>query len=107
MNRIIDLKYACIGFVIAGVIGVILATFTELSFWAVFGLVVFSMMVNGFLAEYEVNLPGGFNYPMSPEEIEIEHVKRRKWLLPLRIAIWGIFVVLLIWLAWMFRSNGV
>ncbi len=107
MNKITDLKYAFIGFVIAGVIGVILATFTELSFWAVLGLVVFSMMVNGFLAQYEDSLPGGLNNLIPPEETKIENVKRRKRLLPLRVAIWGIFVVLLIWLAWMYRSNGV
>ena len=50
--------------------------FADLPFWLAFGLAVFGMVVNGLLAEYEENLPGGFNNPMSPEEIKVANEKR-------------------------------
>ncbi len=107
MNKIIDLKYAITGLAIAGVVAFIFTLFIEIPFWLVFGVVVFSMVVNGVIAEYEDNRPGGFNNPMSTEEIEAENKKRKRKLRPLRIAVWCIFIVLLMWLTWIYHNKSI
>jgi hypothetical protein len=84
---------------IAVIIGALISWFSSLPFWASFAIVVVAMVLNGVLAEYEDNLPGGFNNPMSEDEIKIENEKRKKRLLPIRIVIWSVFVSILIWLA--------
>ncbi len=101
MKKIIDLKYTVIGLVMAGVIGYLFSLFTKLSFWFAFGLVVLSMVANGLLAGYEDNLPGGFNNPMTDAEIQAEKIKRRKKLLPYRIAFWFIFILVVSIFAWL------
>jgi hypothetical protein len=104
MKKIVDLKYTIRGLGIACVIGYILASLTRLPFWVAFSTVVFSMVVNGLIAEYEDNLPGGFNKPMSQEEIQLEKAKRRKRLFPYRLAFWIIFPVMMAFLAWRLSS---
>jgi hypothetical protein len=101
MKKIIDLKYTVIGLVVAGVIGYLFSLFAKLSFWLAFGLVVLSMVVNGLLAEYEDNLPGGFNNPMSDAEIQAEKIRRRKKLLPYRITFWFIFILVVSFFTWL------
>jgi hypothetical protein len=105
MKKNVALKYSVTGLVIAGVIGYILASFTELSFWLAFSLVIFGMVVNGLLLEYEDNLPGGFNNPMSQEEIKVEKAKRRKKLFSYRVAFWVIFIVAMVLLVRMLSSK--
>ena len=104
MNKVIDLKYTIIGLSIAALIGYLLSLFTELSFWLAFGIVAFAMIANGMLAEYEDNLPGGFNNPMPGDEIEAEKVKSRKKQFPLRLAFWVFFIALATILIWVLSS---
>ena len=52
-----------IGLSIAAAVGLVVKWLFGLPFWAAFGLAVFGMVVNGFLAEWEDNQPGGFNNP--------------------------------------------
>ena len=99
--KTIDLKYTVAGLVIAGAIGYLFSLITKLSFWFAFGLAVFSMVVNGLLAEYEDNLPGGFNNPMTDTEIQAEKIRRRKKLLPYRITFWIIFILAVSFFAWL------
>lgn len=66
-----------------------------------------AMFVNGIIAEYEDNLPGGFNNPMSPEEIKAENAKRRKNLFPLRAAIWLVFSMLVLGFVWAYIRSTV
>jgi len=104
MKKIVDLKYTLRGLVIACGIGYILASFTPLPFWVAFSVVVFSMVINGIIADYEDNLPGGFNKPMSQEEIQLEKARRRKRLFPYRLTFWIIFIVTMAFLVWRLSS---
>ena len=92
---------------IAGIIGALVSWFSSLSFWASFAIVVVAMVLNGILAGYEDNLPGGFNNPMSEDERKFEKEKRKKRLLPIRIGIRVVFVLILIWLLWMYFNKSV
>jgi cytoskeletal protein RodZ len=65
------------------------------------------MILNGILAEYEDNLPGGFNNPMSEDEIKIETERRKRRLLLVRIGIWVVFIAILTILAWLYWNRGV
>jgi len=69
--------------------------------------VVVAMVLNRLLAEYEDNLPGGFNNPMSEDEIKIENERRKRRLLPIRIGIWVVFGLIIIWFAWLYYKKGV
>lgn len=71
----INLKYTAGGLAIAVIIGSLISWFSDLPFWASFAIVVVAMVLNGVLAEYEDNLPGGFNNLMSEDEIKIEKEK--------------------------------
>jgi len=81
--------------------------FSDLPFWASFIIVVVAMALNGILAEYEDNLPGGFNNPMSEDEIKIETERRKRKLLPIRIGIWVVFIAILSVFAWLYWNKGV
>jgi hypothetical protein len=107
MLKQLDLKYTAAGFVIAAIIGALIYWFSGLPFWVSFTIVVVALLLNGILAEYEDNLPGGFNNPMSENEIKAEKQKRKKRLLPIRLAIWGVFIGILIGLVWLYLSKGV
>ena len=106
LNRI-DLKYTAVGLTIAAIIGALISMFSDLPFWASFIIVVVAMALNGILAEYEDNLPGGFNNPMSEDEIKIETERRKRKLLPIRIGIWVVFIAILSVFAWLYRNKGV
>jgi ribose/xylose/arabinose/galactoside ABC-type transport system permease subunit len=107
MIKRLDLKYTAVGLAIAVIIGALISWFSSLPFWASFAIVVVSMVLNGVLAEYEDNRPGGFNNPMSGDQIKIENDKRKKRLLPIRILIWGVFVFILTWLVWLYTNRSV
>ena len=107
MSKRLDLKYTMVGLAIAGLIGALIFLFSSLPFWVSFAIVVVAMVLNGILAEYEDNLSGGFNNPMSDDEIKIENGRRKKRLLPLRIGIWVVFISILIWFAWLYTNKGV
>ena len=106
LNRI-DLKYTAVGLTIAAIIGALISMFSDLPFWASFIIVVVAMALNGILAEYEDNLPGGFNNPMSEDEIKIETERRKRKLLPIRIGIWVVFIAILSVFAWLYWNKGV
>ena len=74
---------------------------------AAFIIILVAMVLNGLVAAFEDNLPGGFNNPMALEEKEIELKKRKKKYLPARITVWAIFVALLLWMLLMYVSNGI
>lgn len=105
MKYPINFKYTLLGLGIAATIGFIISAFSNLPFWAAFIIVAVAMFLNGLLAEYEDNLPGGFNNPMSKEEIKFQNKKRNKKLLPYRIAIWGALALILIWLLWIYATK--
>ena len=106
LNRI-DLKYTAVGLTIAAIISALISTVSDLLFWASFIIVVVAMMLNGILAEYEDNLPGGFNNPMSEDKIKIETERRKRKLLPIRIGIWVVFIAILSAFAWLYWKKGV
>ncbi len=105
MKYLTNLKYTLLGLGIAAAIGLIISPLSNLPFWAAFIIVVVAMFLNSLLAEYEDNLPGGFNNPMSQEEIEFEKKKRNKKLLPYRIALYGALALILIWLVWLYATK--
>jgi NAD/NADP transhydrogenase alpha subunit len=105
MKYSIDPKYTLFGLGIAAAIGFIISALSNLPFWAATIIVAVAMFLNGLLAQYEDNLPGGFNNPMSQEEIKREKKKRNKKLLPYRIAIWGALALILIWLLWIYATK--
>lgn len=105
LNRI-DLKYTAVGLTIAAIISALISTFSDLPFWASFIIVVVAMMLNGILAEYEDNLPGGFNNPMSEDEIKIETERRKRKLLPIRIGIWVVFIAILSVFTWLYWNKS-
>ncbi|MCP3875794.1 MAG: hypothetical protein GY699_21905 [Desulfobacteraceae bacterium] len=99
-----NLKYSLVGWAIAAGIGFGISAVSSLPFWAAFIIVAISMHINSLIAEYEDNLPSGFNNPMSEKEIKVETQKRieqqNKKLLPYRITFWGTFILILICLVW-------
>jgi hypothetical protein len=107
MNKRFNIKYITIGLAIAAIIGALTSWISGLPFWASFAIVLFAMILNGVLAEHEDNLPGGFNNPMSKDEIEIENKKRRKRLLPFRIGCGSILLLVLLWLTWLYLNRKV
>ena len=106
MNKIFDLKYTVAALAIAGIIGAVVSWFSSLSFWASFAIVLVAMVFNGILAVYEDNRPGGFNNPMSEDEIKIEKEKRKKRLLPYRIGLWVVITLILIWFVWLYFNKN-
>ena len=105
MKYPINLKYTLFGLGIAAAIGFIISALSNLPFWAATIIVAVAMFLNGLLAEYEDNLPGGFNNPMSEGEIRFEKEKRNKKLLPYRIAMWGVLALILIWLLCIYATK--
>jgi hypothetical protein len=61
--RRFDLKLAAISLSICAVIALIVSRFSRLPFVAVFLIVVGAMLLNGLIATYEDDMPGGFNNP--------------------------------------------
>lgn len=68
MNKLIDWKAFLIGVSIAGLIALLVMKFIGLNFWITFILVAFAMFINGLIAEWEDNRPGGFNNPSSAKK---------------------------------------
>jgi hypothetical protein len=54
-----------VGFGIAALAALAFSTFTGLPFWAGLGIAVVALLINGWLAEWEDNQPGGFNNPKN------------------------------------------
>ena len=106
MNRIINIKYLLISLSIALVAGYIFSSLTNMSFLASFIIVALSLMLNGLVSEYEDNLPGGFSNPLTEEELIIERAKRKKKALPVRIVVWGVFILIIIWFIWLYATQS-
>jgi hypothetical protein len=107
MIKRLDLKYSAIGLAIAATIGALVSWLSSLPFWASFTIVIIAMILNGILAEYEDNLPGGFNNPMPDDEIKAEIQRRKKRFLPIRLGIWATFIIILIGFAWLYWNKSV
>jgi hypothetical protein len=107
MKKIIDIKYTIIGLSIAGIVGYIISLVSGISFWAAFIIVAVAMFLNGLVAEYEDNLPNGFNNPMSEEQIRIENIKRKRKLLPIRILTWIVFASIVGLFVWAYVNKSV
>ena len=58
-----QLRPFLVGVGIAALAALALSTFSGLSFWACLGIAVMPLLVNGWLADWEDNQPGGFNNP--------------------------------------------
>lgn len=107
MIKRLDLKYTAIGLAIAAIIGALISWLSSLPFWASFTIVVVAMMLNGILAEYEDNLPGGLNNPVSKDEIKYETQKKNKKYFLIRIGIWVVFIAIIIGFVWLYWNKGV
>lgn len=57
-----NLKYFFIAIAVNAVIAGVISYFADIPFFAIFALCVVAMFLNGLLAEFEDNRPGGFNY---------------------------------------------
>lgn len=106
MNRILDLKYTIAVLAVAGIIGALLWWFSSLPFWASLAIVVAAIVLNGILAVFEDDLPGGFNNPMSEYEKKIAKEERMKRFLGVRIGIWVVIVLFLIWFVWLYFNKS-
>ena len=107
MIKRLDPKYTAIGLMIAAIIGALITWLSKLPFWASFMIVVVAMVLNGILAEYEDNLPGGFNNPMPEDEIRAVTQRKNKSYFTIRIGVWAIFILILIGFAWLYWNKGV
>ncbi len=58
-----DIRAFVIGVSIALLISGLISFFFHCPIWMTFFMVIFSMVINGFIAEWEDNQPGGFNNP--------------------------------------------
>ena len=56
-------KYLFANLAISAAIAGIFAFFTDTSFWMLWPIAIVAMVINGYLAEWEDNQPGGFNNP--------------------------------------------
>lgn len=63
LKRMIDIRAFVLGISIACLISGLITFFFHCPFWMTFFLVVFAMVINGIIAEWEDNQPGGFNNP--------------------------------------------
>lgn len=106
MTKQLNLKHTAVGLTIAAIIGTLISWLSGLPFWASFMIASVAMILNGILAEYEDNLPGGFNNPMSKDEIKTEKQRRKKCFLPIRIGIRAILIVIFIGLVWLYLNKG-
>jgi hypothetical protein len=52
---------------VAGLIAFSISYLTSLSFLGIFGITVVAIIVNGFIAKKEDELPGGFNSPSEKD----------------------------------------
>ena len=104
MNRRINIKYFLMSLSIALVAAYVFASLTSISFLVSFIIVAMSLLLNGLISHYEDNLPGGFSSPLTKDELIIESAKRKKKILPVRVVIWGSFILMLIWFIWLYPS---
>ena len=63
MKRFFDWWIGLASLAIAGIIGLAVHRLIGLPFWIAFLLAPIGMILNGLLAEWEDNRPGGFNNP--------------------------------------------
>ena len=63
LNGLIDIKAFFIGLTVAMAASAVGSFFFRIPFWIMVPLVLFSMIVNSFIAEWEDNQPGGLNNP--------------------------------------------
>ena len=60
-------KIFMLSVVIAALVSFGLTKIININFLVAFGIVIFSMLINGWIADKEDNFPGGFNNP-TPEQ---------------------------------------
>ena len=58
-----QLRPFLVGLGIVALAALALSTFSRLPFWACLGIAAVALLINGWLAEWEDNQPGGFNNP--------------------------------------------
>ena len=63
MKKFIHWPTFIISISIVAAISAAVCHFTKLGFWPVFGITVVALLINGFVATIEDDLPGGFNNP--------------------------------------------
>ena len=66
MPRFFDWKGFVGGMAIAALGALGIRAFSRLPFWACFLIALFGLLVNGWLATWEDEQPGGFNNPTDP-----------------------------------------
>jgi len=67
-RRFFDYRAFLVGFGIAVVGALIFRALTSFPFWVCFVMVVVAMQLNGWLAVWEDNQPGGFNNPNADQK---------------------------------------
>lgn len=71
MKKYFDLPAFTIALVVSSLIAGTISYFSELNFWIILVIILVAMVINGFIAEAEDNVPGGFNNPTP--NILLEH----------------------------------
>jgi hypothetical protein len=65
----INIKALSIGVLIAGITAGLFAFFVKISFFICFVMITVAMVINGIIAEWEDNEPGGFNNPNEKKQL--------------------------------------
>ena len=68
MKNFIDLKLFTISLIVCGAIALGVSYFSGLSFWVTFGMTVVALLVNGVIAMFEDELPGGLKTSNSKNQ---------------------------------------
>ena len=63
MGRFVDWPYFFMGLALATVVALGLRAFSGMPFWGCFLIALFALLVNGWVATWEDDQPGGFNNP--------------------------------------------
>ena len=61
------MKAAALSVLITSVVAGLVSYFSALAYWPAFGIVLFALVVNGFVATVEDDLPGGFSNPSGTD----------------------------------------
>ena len=68
MKNFIDLKVFAISLIICGLVAIGVSYFFGISFFTTFLIIVVALLVNGIVAAWEDELPGGFNNPTTEKQ---------------------------------------
>ncbi len=70
LSSFIDLRYTAVFLVIAALVGFFLGKWSGLGFWITFFIVAAAILINGWIAAWEDDRPGGFHNPKIDKKDE-------------------------------------